>query len=434
MQFVEKETQLLLPVMTESAANGLVKWTARLLSIGISLTSVVDDAISAVKTLFDLYIMTVFRICGRSTMNENALLEQGKQDLNASKSSSRMLSLTIEADVCSPLHGEDLKSLKNYVDQARERLDGMVNLDKFQASELELSSKKGVDQAAARLEKDVAAAVSCVFAALLADIASQVLSSSDDESLGPSIHLFSSYAMDIAAMTPHMVRQSCRLACVHAISGKDVIFQIMCVGNVWMDDDIQEYSNPYVEDLYERCGELWAILSTSSPRLPDPLLRYTWDHLVRSAFHTLIEGFSKVTNCSTGGRSLMSMDLNTLSDGLNPDTIQKNLIDAYPAISSPPESSYRGEGKQYVDAYIKVFFYPDEVCSIMLIPHFILVKLTLHFCTIMQVLHQWMSENHQQYREEHMMSLVTAKKAQGKESERFWELLEESIRALYRSN
>jgi hypothetical protein len=55
------------------------------------------------------------------------------------------------------------------------------------------------------------------------------------------------------------------------------------------------------------------------------------------------------------------MDLNTLSDGLNPDTVKRNLSDAYPTVISPPSSSYRGEGKQYVDAYIKVFFYPDEV-------------------------------------------------------------------------
>lgn len=133
------------------------------------------------------------------------------------------------------------------------------------------------------------------------------------------------------------------------------------MGNVWEDDDIQEYSNSYVEELHERCGEIWAFLSTTSVRLPNALLRYMWDNIVRSAFYTLIEGFSKVTNCSTGGRSLMSMDLNTLSDGLHPDTIKGNLVDTYPSIKSPPASSYRGEGKQYVDAYIKVFFYPDEV-------------------------------------------------------------------------
>ena len=57
----------------------------------------------------------------------------------------------------------------------------------------------------------------------------------------------------------------------------------------------------------------------------------------------------------------MSMDLNTLSDGLNPGTVKKCLVDVYPTVTTPHASSYRGEGKQYVDAYIKVFFYPDEV-------------------------------------------------------------------------
>ena len=61
----------------------------------------------------------------------------------------------------------------------------------------------------------------------------------------------------------------------------------------------------------------------------------------------------------------------------------------------------------------------------------ILVSHTLIiFC--FQVLHQWITENHMKYKEDHMMTLVAVKRSLGNESERFWELLEESIRALYR--
>lgn len=366
MQFVEWQPHLSVSIMTQSAANGLLKWTARLLSVGIKLPSVANDAMAAVKTLFDLYILTVFRICGRSRINEDTLIGLDKNETNASKPNAGVLSLTIEADICSPLHGEDFASLQNYIAHARERLGGMVNLDKFQASESFVESprsKSGVEYASARLKKDVAASISCIFTAFLAHVVSQVLRNSLEscDHFREAIESFELYVSDVISMTPQLIRQSCRLASTHAISGKDVIFQIICLGNAWEDDDIQEYSNSYAEDLYERCGELWAFLSTSSPSMPEALLRYTWDHVVRSAFHTLIEGFSKVTNCSTGGRSLMSMDLNTLSDGLNPGTMKKSLSDAHPSVTMPHASSYRGEGKQYVDAYIKVFFYPDEV-------------------------------------------------------------------------
>jgi hypothetical protein len=224
--------------------------------------------------------------------------------------------------------------------------------------------KNDLEHVSEKFDKEIAAVASCTFVALLVDVASQLLTSSmtstDESSLSNSVKSFNTYATNVLAMTPQLIRQSCRLACTHAISAKDVIFQIICVGSTWEDDDIHEYSNSYVEDLHEKMSEIWGIMSTSSS-LPYPLLKYSWDQLVRSAFHTLIEGFSKVTNCSTGGRSFMSMDLNTLSDGLNPDTVKRNLSDAYPTVISPPSSSYRGEGKQYVDAYIKVFFYPDEV-------------------------------------------------------------------------
>ena len=362
MEFVERHPQLSLPLMTQSSINGLLKWTARLLSSGMTLPSIADDVAAAIKTLFDLYILTVLRICARTGMNEDSLIGLTCKEGIPSKS---MLSLTIEADICSPLHGEDLTPLQNYVSQGRQRLSGIVNLDKFEASEINIASprsKNVLEHAASSLEKEVSAAVSCMLVALFADIVSgqfQHISTEYDH----SINSFGTYAKDVMTMTPQLIRQACRLACAHALSSKEFIFQIICVGRAWEDEDIQEYSNSYVEDLHERMSQLWALLSMPSPCLPYPILKYTWDLTIRSAFYTLIEGFAKVTACSTGGRSLMSMDLNTLSDKLNPDSVKRHLIEAYPNIKTPPASSYRGEGKQYVDAYIKVVFYPDEVRS-----------------------------------------------------------------------
>jgi len=405
MEFVERHPQYSLPLMTQSSINGLVKWTARLLSAGITLPSIADDVATAVKTLFDLYIMTVFRICSRTRMNEDALIGLTNKNGIASKS---MLSLTIEADICSPLHGEDLAPLQNYVHQGRQRLSSIVNLDKFEASDIASPrSKNGLEHVASNLEKEVAAAASCMFVALFADVVSSQFQQIDTEH-NHSIDAFGTYAKDVMSMTTQLIRQACRLCCAHAISSKEFIFQIICVGRAWEDENIQEYSNSYVDDLHERLSQLWALLSVQSPFLPYLILKYTWDQIVRSAFYTLIEGFSKVTACSHGGRSLMSMDLNTLSDKLNPDSVKKHLIEVFPNINAPPASSHRGEGKQYVDAYIKVVFYPDEV------------------------LHQWITENHMKYKEDHMMTLVAVKRSLGNESERFWELLEESIRALYR--
>ena len=440
IQFTESQP-LSLSIMTQSSTNGLLKWATRLLSIGMTLPSITDDVCAALMALFDLYILTVFRICGHSKINEDALIGMIQKQTVSTKTSTS-ISLTIEADICSPLCGEDLSSLQNYINQARMRLEDIVNLDKFEAStaaDPSPRSNKDIDHAVYHLEKEIAAAVSCIFVAYFADVLSQLLSSGVTNLNLESSEAFTKFTTDVLTMTPQLVRQSCRLACARAISGKEVIFQIICIGSTWEDDDIQEYSNAYVEDLSERCVEVWRCLSLSCPTLPNPVLKYAWDHVVRAAFHTLIEGFSKVTTCSTGGRSLMSMDLNTLSDCLNPNAVKNILVDEYPSLNPPPASSCRGEGKQYVDAYIKVFFYPDEVSLITTCVQ-ININMFMHtafthseFHLESKVLHQWITENHKQYREDHMLSLISTKRAVSQESERFWELLEESIKALYRN-
>jgi hypothetical protein len=248
MQFIDRQDQLSLSITTQSSLNGLLKWTARLLSIGLTLPSVGDNAMAAVMSLLDLYILTVFRICCRNKLNEDALTGLTRKQTSSKPSSSSMLSLSIEADICSPFHGEDLTSLQNYVTQARERLAGIVNLDKFEASDATVASprpKNDLEHVSEKFDKEIAAVVSCTFVALLVDVASQLLTSSmtstDESSLSNSVKSFNTYATNVLAMTPQLIRQSCRLACTHAISAKDVIFQIICVGSTWEDDDIHEY-------------------------------------------------------------------------------------------------------------------------------------------------------------------------------------------------
>ena len=56
----------------------------------------------------------------------------------------------------------------------------------------------------------------------------------------------------------------------------------------------------------------------------------------------------------------MSMDLATLSHGLIPGTVQAEVEDDYPMISPPPKAC-REEMMRYVDTFIKVFYFPNQV-------------------------------------------------------------------------
>ena len=85
-------------------------------------------------TLFDLYILTVFRFCARNKSNEDVLIGFGRGTATCSASSSSV-SLTIEADAAAPLprEGGDFVRTQEFINCSRERLKHIVSLDKFQA-------------------------------------------------------------------------------------------------------------------------------------------------------------------------------------------------------------------------------------------------------------------------------------------------------------
>ena len=372
-------------ILTQSSSNGLVRWATRLLSIGNALPLVANDASAAVMTLIDLYVLTVFRFCAGSKLNEDVLIGFGRGTA-VSSAASTSLSLTMEADAVAPLPRESwtFMQTQKFITSSRDRLKDIVNLDKFQSSSVTCPtsprSKNVVSIFARRLEKEAAAACSCFFVALLVDVASTIFCDGKDPPSQQKQPLWvdlkdtaisiekqatyndlKQYAADFVAVVPTLVAQTTRFATVNSLSGKELIFQIMCCGRIFENQNMQEHSNAYVDSLCERSASLWGYLS-SSTTLPTPALHYTWNHLIWSAFMLLLEGFTKV-NCSMEGRSLMSMDLATLSHGFMPDTLMAELEDDFPGISPPPQICREGM-MRYVDTFIKVFYFPNEVSCV----------------------------------------------------------------------
>lgn len=393
LPFIERKAcgQQIISLVTQSWANGLVKWTSRLLNLGNMIPTVSSEAAAAVTTLFDLYMLTVFRICSRSKVNEDVLIGLGRGSPQSRNANATLnMSITMEADVCAPLPGEfDLyEPLRSFVSNGRENLDSIVNLDKFQSINdvcpASPKSKNDFTIFAKKLERECAAAYSCLLAAVLIDVAS------NNAIDNAAIDTLRNYSIAIIRMIPIFVQQASRSSCVHSISGKELIFQvrfvtpsltfvflllngsiapspclivitkIMCVGRAWEDHHLVEHSNVYVDEMVERCSFLWFNLSTSF-RMPPPALRFTWEQLVWVTFMTLLEGFSKVPHCSTEGRSLMSMDLATLSHGLHPESVKTTLFERHQSMITTPSDCCREDMMRYVDTFIKVFYFPEEV-------------------------------------------------------------------------
>lgn len=422
-------------ILTQSSANGLVKWTARLLSIGNALPLVADNASDAVMTLCDLYILTVFRFCARSKPNEDVLIGFGR-GTTAPSASSTSVSLTMEADAVAPLprEGRDFVQTQEFIRSSRQRLESLVNLDKFQSSHDEMCptsprSKNTVSNVANRLEKEAAAAYSCFFVAILVDVASKIFNEEQNESSHQqplwtdlkdmatlieknsedsrdlqSENSLETYATAAVTIMPTLVTQATRFSTVSSISGRDLIFQIICCGRDWDNHRMKEQSNAYVDDLCERAAFIWGYMA-SSMRLSPPAMQYIWNQLVWSAFMLLLEGFSKIANCSTEGRSLMSMDLATLSHGFIPETVQDEVENDHPSIGPPPHAC-REEMMRYVDTFIKVFYYPNEDII------------------------NWIKENSGNYHLDHSLSLVTSKAA-GSKDKRFMTHGKKSVVEIY---
>jgi len=99
--------------------------------------------------------------------------------------------------------------------------------------------------------------------------------------------------------------------------------------------------------------------------MPRAVLEVTWKHICEAGFLSLLEGFSRVPYCSTEGRSLMSMDLAAFSDGIDAASIIHRL-EADELVGGTPPLVSPERGMRYVDMYIKVFYYPEEVSSRLL--------------------------------------------------------------------
>jgi hypothetical protein len=142
--------------------------------------------------------------------------------------------------------------------------------------------------------------------------------------------------------------------------------KITAVGSRWEESKLFEHANGYVEDLCELCVSLWEKLSSPcGPHLPMPVRTIGWTYILSSAYLSLMEGFSRVLKCSTEGRALMSIDLATLASGISSHSILERLEGSHSDfVLERPPSVDLPRGKLYVDTYVKVFYYPEEVCIV----------------------------------------------------------------------
>jgi hypothetical protein len=100
--------------------------------------------------------------------------------------------------------------------------------------------------------------------------------------------------------------------------------------------------------------------------LPRGILKGIWETLVGCGYMVLLDGFARVPFCSTEGRSLMSMDLRSYTNGIRSQSVGRRLEKYQNDLTSAPwlldESQIHPfRTSPYVDTYVRIFYFPPSV-------------------------------------------------------------------------
>ena len=443
----------------ETVSDELIVWFARLLTVMYQLPLIVEDVSAVFANLCDLYLTTVLRLCSGSGKSERLLLgavdptplvplvvaQRGNapppvSDENVAgapifgsfRTAKRRTSGAVvparqrpalpkylEAEICAPVPRDhpQVAKLKAYILRAQDSLLDVVSLDMvdiwLEDPDLDSPEEQGCEVARI-LEKREAAIWSCLVVAALVDasctitrtILREAFRFSSDIKFDVEIAPLKAYCRTVLDVTPTLAKVARQIACNRAVAGADVVKEIIKVGPGWEECKLHEFCNDYVEDLCERCSLTWGYLAVSA-KLPPAAMKITWEHIVSTAYMSLLDGFSRVPFCSTEGRALMALDLASLASGLSPASVAERLESV--VLANKPPSVNPDCNMRYVDTYIKVFYYPKG--DVM----------------------DWIAEHHKSYKLNHALALAIASATGNPEQspERTLADLVEDVKSLY---
>ena len=263
----------ILPLGTQSAVNGLVKWTARLLAVIKKLPIIASDVAKVLANIYDLYLLTVFRLCAGNSTNESILLGleercpmgsiKPEQDQHSNGSvrpqggygfrqrkrrpppkptTSHPISPTIEADICAPLPAEKekLEFLRKFIVDGQESVRGMVNLDRIEEWGASIptddsSPKKNqrmadeMAQSVRLLEKNCVASCSSLFAAALLDTAWAVAKKSmngEQQFVDSNLTCLKNYVSSAIKAAPMLMHLATRMTSIRSINARNVVHEV----------------------------------------------------------------------------------------------------------------------------------------------------------------------------------------------------------------
>uniref|UniRef100_A0A3P9AGV4 VPS50 EARP/GARPII complex subunit n=1 Tax=Esox lucius TaxID=8010 RepID=A0A3P9AGV4_ESOLU len=299
------------PILTNTTLN-VIRLVGKYMQMMNILKPISFDVIHCVSQLFDYYLYAVYTFFGRNdTWCSNRLCESiGRENPTGEGGSS--------------VHGGPGEDRKEKVPSPH--LSQLVDLT--------------ASGTLFGLAQRVVATESLVFLAEQFDFLQSHLDSMMPGTKKPFLQQFYSQTVSTAS---ELRKPIYWIVAAKAIDYEQML--LMMAGVKWDIREIMSQHNIYVDVLLKEFEEFNQRLSDVSKhvRIPLPVSNVLWEHCIRLANRTLVEGYANVKKCSNEGRALMQLDFQQFLMKL------ERLTDIRPI----PD-------KEFVETYVKAYYLTEN--------------------------------------------------------------------------
>ncbi|XP_051948686.1 syndetin-like isoform X1 [Xyrauchen texanus] len=311
------------PILTNTTLN-VIRLVGKYMQMMNILKPIAFDVIHCVSQLFDYYLYAVYTFFGRNDMYESSGLGLISSRLRTTLSRIQEGLIDVEA-------GGESSSSHATPEERKEKVPSphLTQLVILTASDTLYG-----------LAERVVATESLVFLAEQFEFLQTHLDTMMPSAKKPFLQQFYSQTVSTAS---ELRKPIYWIVAAKAIDYEQML--LLMAGVKWDIKEIMSQHNVYVDILLkefemfnQRLGDVSKIV-----RIPLPVSNVLWEHCIRLANRTLVEGYANVKKCSNEGRALMQLDFQQFLMKL------EKLTDLRPI----PD-------KEFVETYIKAYYLTEN--------------------------------------------------------------------------
>ncbi|XP_063042025.1 syndetin isoform X2 [Engraulis encrasicolus] len=312
------------PILTNTTLN-VIRLVGKYMQMMSILQPIAFDVIHCVSQLFDYYLYAVYTFFGRNDMYESSGLglisSRLRTTLNRIQES--LIDMEPSGESMGPPHGPP--------EERREKVPSP------HLSQMVVLTASGTLYG---LAQRVVATESLVFLAEQFDFLQSHLDTMMPAAKKPFLQQFYSQTVSTAS---ELRKPIYWIVAARAIDYEQML--LMMAGVKWDIKEIMSQHNVYVDVLLKEFEQFNLRLAEVSRqvRIPLAVSNVLWEHCIRLANRTLVEGYANVKKCSNEGRALMQLDFQQFLTKL------ERLTDLRPI----PD-------KEFVETYIKAYYLTEN--------------------------------------------------------------------------